>query len=198
MSVDKGNWFENQDEIDAKIQNINTAGTQFTGNLVGNVVGTETTEHGAGITGTTTTRYQLNSDIITDIKIDLAGMKSMNTANDVIGLAAGGAAYIGRNVVANNGVIYKIELICLETPVGGDNDINVVANSSGTLEYSGAGGTTYGVDGGDAVAGQVVEDLVQGLTENHYFYLTAGTGDLAVDYSAGQFIVRLHGHALLA
>lgn len=164
-------------------------------------VGVTTTEHGAGAIGTyaapVTTRYTENGVIITDIKIDLTGLASVATANDVIGLAAGGAAYVGRNVVANNGIIYKMELICLETPAGGDNDVNVVAAASGALAYDGAGGTTYGINGGDAVAGQVVANLVQGLTANHYFYLTAGTGDTAAAYTAGQFIVRMYGHPAL-
>ena len=162
----------------------------------------EAAEHAAGVIGTgvapATYRYTLNGTIITEIKIDLQGLTSKNTANDVIGLAAGGIAYIGQNVVATNGGIYKMELVCLETPAGGDNDVNVVVNTSGTLEYDGAGGTTYGVNGGDAVAGQVVANLVQGLTANHYFYLTAGTGDTAAAYTAGQFIVRLYGHPVLA
>lgn len=158
-------------------------------------------EHGAGAIGTgvapATYRRTENGVIITEIKVDLEGLASVATANDAIGLAAGGNAYIGRNVVATNGVIFKIELICVETPAGGDDDVNVVANSSGTIAYDGAAGTAYGVDGGDAVAGQVVQDLVQGLTANHYFYLTAGTGDTAATYTAGQFIVRLHGHPVL-
>ena len=163
---------------------------------------TDLNEHGAGAIGTgvapSTNRYTRDSIIITDIAIDLTGLASVATANDVIGLAAGGNAYIGQNVVATNGVIFKMELICLETPATGDNDVNVVVNSSGTLAYDGAGGTTYGVNAGDGVAGQVVENLVQGLTANHYFYLTAGTGDTAATYTAGQYILRLHGHALLA
>ncbi len=159
------------------------------------------TGHAAGAIGTgvapSTRRHILNGRIVTEIKIDLEGLASVATANDVIGLSAGGIAYIGQNVVASNGIIYQIELICLETPTGGDNDVNVVAASSGTLAYDGAGGTTYGVNGGDAVAGQVVTNLVQGLTANHYFYLTAGTGDTAAAYTAGQFLIRLHGHPVL-
>ena len=158
-------------------------------------------EHAIGVIGTgaapSTRRHTLNGDIITDITVDLKGLASKNTADDVIGLAAGGAAYIGRNVVATNGVIYKIELICLQTPAGGDNDVNVVANSSGTLAYDSAGGTAYGVNGGDAVAGQVVQNATQGLTDGHYLYLTAGTGDTAASYTGGMFIIRLYGHPLL-
>jgi hypothetical protein len=158
-------------------------------------------EHGAGAIGTAgapvTSRRTVNGEIITEIKIDLTGLKSKDTANDVIGLSAGGAAYIGRNVVENNGVIYKIEMCCLETPVGGDDDINLVANSSDDKGYNDAGGTTYGINGGDWTAGMTVQNLVQGLTDEDYFYLTAGTGNLDVVYSAGQFIIRLYGHALL-
>lgn len=161
----------------------------------------ESAEHGAGAIGTgvapKTYRHTENGIIITEIKVDLEGLASKNTQDDVIGLAAGGAAYLGQYVIATYGVIFKIELICLETPAGGDNDVNLVANASGVLAYDGAGGTAYGVDGGDALVGQVVQDLVQGLTANHYFYLTAGTGDTAATYTAGQFLIRIHGHPVL-
>ena len=157
-------------------------------------------EHGAGAVGTgvapATYRYTRDGDIITDIEIDLTGLASVATGDDVIGKT--GAAFIGRNVVAKNGIIYKMELICLETPAGAgaDTDINVVANAAADLEKDGAGGTTYGVNGGAQAAGQVVENLVQGLTANHYFYLTAGTGS-AGTYTAGQLIVRMYGRPLL-
>jgi hypothetical protein len=179
----------------------------ITGDVTGDLTGdltpaAETTEHGAGIIGTAATpvtyRWIENGVIITDFKVDVTGLASVATANDVIGLSAGGNAYIRQYNVATDGVVYKAELVCIETPAGGDNDINVVANSSGTLAYDGAGGTTYGINGGDAVAGQVIANLVQGLTDTHYFYLTAGTGDTAAAYTAGMFIFRTYGHALLA
>lgn len=180
-----------------------TGDLALTGNL--SVTDTaETAEHGAGVIGTgvapATYRRTVNGTIITETKIDLTGLASIGGAvtDDVIGLAAGGVAYIGRNVVATNGIIYAAELICLETPAGGDDDVNVVAAASAALAYDSAGGTTYGVNGGVAVAGQTVQNLVQGLTANHYFYLTEGAGDTAGTYTAGQFIFRTYGHALLA
>lgn len=160
-----------------------------------------TAEHGAGVIGTgatpVTRRWTENGVIVTQIKIDLQGLASVATANDVIGLAAGGVAYIGQNVVATNGIIYAIEMACIEVPAGGDDDVNLVANASGTLEYDGAGGTTYGINSGDWTAGKVVANTTQGLTANHYFYLTAGTGDTAAAYTAGQFVITMYGHALL-
>ena len=174
-----------------------------TGDLTGNIVATTASaEHGAGAIGTAftpvTSRRTEGGVIITQTKFDLTGLASVATANDVIGLAAGGAAYIGRNVIANNGVIFKVELTCLETPVGGDNDVNVVSASSATLAYNSAGGTTYLSNSGDLLAGQTIQNLVPAITANHYFYLTAGTGDTAGTYTAGQYILTTYGHAALA
>ena len=172
------------------------------GTITGNIGATAATgESGAGVIGTgvapATSRRTENGTIITEIAFDMTGLASVATANDVIGLAAGGVAYLGQNVVATNGILYRAELICLEVPAGGDNDINVVLNTSALLEYDGAGGTTYVVNGGDAAAGQTVVNNVLAATANHYYYLTAGTGDTAAAYTTGQFILRLYGHALL-
>lgn len=181
-----------------KVESI-SSGAVTTSDLAGIIAAAE---HGAGAIGTAvapkTYRRNENGVIITQTKFDLTGLASVATANDVIGLAAGGVAYIGRNVVATNGVIFKVELSCLETPVGGDDDVNVVANASGTLEYDGAGGTTYLSNSGDLLAGQTIQNLVPALTADHYFYLTAGTGDTAAAYTAGMYVLTTYGHALLA
>ena len=175
------------------------AGVLTLGNLATAV---EADEHAAGAIGTAATpatyRRVEHGVIVTQTKFDLTGLASVATANDVIGLSAGGVAYIGRNVEATNGVIFKVELSCIETPAGGDNDVNVVANSSATLEYDGAGGTTYLSNSGDLLAGQTIQNLVPALTEGDYFYLTAGTGDTAAAYTAGMYILTTYGHAALA
>ena len=178
-----------------------------TGNVTGNLTGdltpaVEAAEHGAGSIGTAvapkTIRWIESGVIITQIKVDLTGLASVATANDVIGLAAGGAAFIGRNVVATNGVVFKTEFSCIETPAGGDNDVNVVTSSNAALAYDSAGGTTYISNSGDLLAGQTIENLVPALTANDYYYLTAGTGDTAATYTAGMYILTTYGHALLS
>lgn len=177
---------------------IPNTGTVTLGNMATAV---EAAEHGAGAIGTAATpktyRWIENGVIITQTKIDLTGLASVATANDVIGLAAGGAAFIGRNVVANNGIIFKAEFSCIETPAGGDNDVNVVTSASAALAYDGAGGTTYISNSGDLLAGQTIQNLVPALTANDYFYLTAGTGDTAAAYTAGMYVLTTYGHALL-
>lgn len=193
----KKNW--SVDEL--LVGNMTAQGT-ITGDVTGDINATAASaEHAAGAIGTAatpvTSRREENGTIITEFKFDVTGLASVATANDVIGLAAGGVAYIGRNVVATNGIIYKVELCCLEVPAGGDDDINVVANVSAVLEYDGAGGTAYLSNSGDLLAGQTSQNLVPAITANHYYYLTAGTGDTAAAYTGGQYILRTYGHALL-
>lgn len=161
----------------------------------------EAAEHGAGAIGTyvapRTYRWTDKGVIITQIKVDLTGLASVATANDVIGLAAGGAAFIGRNVEATNGIIFKAELSCLETPLTGDNDVNVVTLASAAAIYDDAGGTAYVSNSGDLLKGQTIQNLVPAMTEGDYFYLTAGTGDTAGTYTAGMYLLTLYGHASL-
>lgn len=160
-------------------------------------------EHGAGAIGTSsfgapkTYRRTENGIIITQIIFDITGLQSVATGNDVIGLAAG-AAYIGRNVVTKNGIIFKTLFSCLETPATGDNDVNVVQNISGTLILSGAGGTTYLSNSGDLLIGQSIEQLVPIITADYYYYLTAGAGDTAATYSTGMYMLTTYGRPLLA
>jgi len=83
-----------------------TGATTLTGGLLTDTtapVAVETAEHGAGAVGTgvapATYRYTRDGVIITEIQVDLAGLKCKgSTAKDAIGLT--GAAYIGRYVTA--------------------------------------------------------------------------------------------------
>jgi hypothetical protein len=189
--------------------NIVAVGVTASGPITGTSVATtgaitqdvlQAATHGAGAIGTyaapKTYIRTVNGEIVTTIKVDLTGLASVNTSDDVIGLAAGGAAYLLQYIAATHGIVYKIEMSCIETPAGGGTDINVVSNASGVLAWDGAGGTTYGINGGAQAAGMTVQNLVSGLTTTHYLYLTIGTGS-AGTYTAGQLIIKLFGHAAL-
>jgi hypothetical protein len=174
-----------------------TGATAFTDTVVA-------AEHGIGAIGTAlapaTSRRTVNGTIITEIKIDLTGLTSVATANDIIGLTGGSKpAYIGRNVVATNGIIYKIEMCCLEVPATGDTDIDLVSGSAADDEYDGAvTNAAIDINGGTWAAGTTVEQLLPAVTTNYYWYLTTGAGATAATYTAGQFLIRFYGHALLA
>ncbi len=148
-----------------------------------------------------TTRRTVNGVIITEIKIDLTGLDSSGTENDIIGVADPGSdvAYFGRNVVAKNGVIYRVELICIETPAGGDDDFLLVAGSADdeTFDDTVTNTATLCDTGGAFAAGKTIVNNVPAITPNYYYYLTQG-GATDGEYSAGQLIIRTYGHAILA
>ena len=137
-----------------------------------------------------------NSEIITSIFIDIgAGLiLSSSTAGDVIGEDGVANAYLTRITTAKNGLVYRGEIICLEVPTTGDDDVNVCANSSGTIAEDAAGegqhvlancGThTLGLKTDFAIpAGGIVDD---------YIYLTHGD-TTAGTYNAGKFLLKFYG-----
>ena len=170
-------------------------------------------ESGAGALSTSnfgaprTYRWNDNGIITTRIEFDITGLAVVGTdANDVIGLAAGGAAYIGRYVVATHGVLFKAEMSCLETPTQGTatitQDIDIAANASATLVYDGAAGTKRVINTGALVASETVVNLIPvsatALAANDYMYIVeADTAATTGVYSGGQFILTLYGHAAL-
>ena len=185
-----------------------------TANIATQLSTTLAAEHGAGAISTAiapkTTRRTVNGTIITEIKFDLTGLACKGgNAGDAIGLASGVLdAYIGRHVVATDGVVYKVELICLEVPAGSGSatlDVDIVTDATGTYGYDEAiGGSTLInndtlASGATLVTGEVVQNAVPALTGNDYLYLAEGD-TAATDgvYTAGMFILRLYGHAVLA
>ena len=177
----------------------------ITGAITSNVLQSAT--YGAGLIGTAegnytspkTYRRTENGIIITTIKFDLTGLASSGTTEDAIGLAAGGEAKLYQNVVADNGIIFKAELSCIELPAGTSvaTDIDIATNSSGTIAYGGAVSTAKLINGASLAAGQTVQNLLPAMTANHYLYIVEGTGS-AGTYTGGQFVLTMYGHALLA
>ena len=84
---------------------------------------------GAGITGGSGTVYKSEviklADIIrTNIIIDLTGLNS-SAAGDIIGKQSTASCHLGQITAAVNGTILFGEINCLETPAGGEPDIDV-------------------------------------------------------------------------
>ena len=168
-----------------------------------------TAEHGAGAIGSgtqtapQTRRWTENGVIVTQIKFDITGFGVLGTAADeVIGLVAGGAAYIGRNVVATNGIIFRAELSCIEVPGQGTatitQDIDIATAASGTLEKDGDGTSARLINTAALVAGETVVNNAPAVTANHYYYVaSADTAATTGVYNAGQFILTTYGHPLL-
>jgi hypothetical protein len=146
-------------------------------------------------------RTEVGGIIVTTIKVDLMGLKAKGgDAGDAIGVGTN-PAYIYKNVVAENGIIFKQEIACLELPAAASGtittDINLAWNSAATIDYDEAVGTGSEINTGGLVAGQVVSDETAALTADHYAYLTEG--DTAASdgvYSTGQILITLYGAKL--
>jgi len=184
----------------------------FTGNVIASKrdtgdIAVSGTTYGVGAIGTGTIgapelrRFDENGVIVTQIKVDITGLSCKgDAANDVIGLAAGGAAYIYRNVVADNGILFRMEVACVELPTETTatitTDIDFAWNASAVLAFDGGAGTSE-MNMGTSVAGTVVVDNVLGLTANDYLYITEGdTAATTGVYAGGQYLITLYGMAL--
>lgn len=155
---------------------------------------------GTGFTGTGTvykTSIAHEGDlVITRIFVDLTGLNCGGTAGDIIG--ADGTAnpcHIGQITAAQHGTIFFGKMRCVETPGGGDTDIDLYAANEGTGVEDGAISAlteTQIVNGGTHTAGD--EDLFAAYpAANQYLYLV-GQGGGDATYTAGQFIIELHGY----
>ena len=159
---------------------------------------------GAGFIGTgaapTAFRRTENGVIITTIKFDITGLQGDATEDDCIGLAAATpAAYMCRYTTALFGVVFKIELICLETAAdGGTVDIDLTSSHLATLHYGDAVGDVC-LNADITAAGQSAVTLASGLPADDYVYI--GESDDTADdsaFTAGQYIVKFYGHKALS
>ena len=154
---------------------------------------------GVGITGGTGTVYnswiERNGNIIkTSIYLDLTGLGSSATANDIVGVA-GGPAHIGQITTERNGVIFAAQMRTLETPTTNLTDIDLVASATGTDEFDDAvtSGTTLVNTGGIAV--NTFDTLTALPSDGDYIYITSATTTAVATAAAGQILIELYGAA---
>ena len=155
--------------------------------------------------GITTSIQKINGEIITTILVDIHGLLCSGTVKDVIGEDGAAAAYIGRIVTAKSGIVYKIEMACIEKPAGSNTsfDIDLVSSTHSLAEDvvydSGAGSAELSLiaAGGDWQKGMRKASAV-GLNWANlaadYIYLANGSGaNSGGTYTAGKFIIKLYG-----
>tara|TARA_A100001515_G_scaffold114497_1_gene95958 strand:+ start:160 stop:1074 length:915 start_codon:yes stop_codon:yes gene_type:complete len=175
----------------------------FGSNIAGVSGGTSLyNSYGAGAISTEVApqyRREVRGDeIITEILVDLTALgQKGDAANDVIGLPAGGAAYIGKYVQASMGTLYKAEVICLEVPGEGtatiSTDIDVAFNASAVLAYDGAASAAEINTGGFAALGST-GIIGFTATADDYIYLVEGDSAASTGvFNAGKLVVRLYG-----
>jgi hypothetical protein len=169
---------------------------QFLGALA--YVDTETPalDVGTGISTGTGTICKVNGGISggiwrVNILIDLTGLNSGGTAGDIIGVDGAANCYIARLPAMT---VLGGRMTCLETPAGGDTDIDLYSANEGTgAEDAAITGLTETqiINAGTQSAGTVTY-FAADPTANQYLYLV-GQSTSNATYTAGRFLIEIFG-----
>ena len=158
---------------------------------------------GTGISAVATALYSGNvtvsGDLIkTEIFIDLTGLNS-SAAGDIIGKDATANCHIGQITSALCGTIVAGAFQSLETPAGGEPDIDLFAatEATGTEDAAVSGLTeTKLLDlGADLASGNLGTPFVLSAfpAADQYLYLAASGGGTDDTYTAGKLLITLYG-----
>lgn len=126
------------------------------------------------------------------ILIDLRGLNSGGTANDIIGVNGASNCYIAQ--MPAQITVLGGRMTCLETPAGGDTDIDLYSatESTGVEDAAVTGLTeTLLINAGAQTAGTVTF-LSANPAANTFLYL-AGQGTANATYTAGRFLIEIFG-----
>ena len=172
---------------------------------------TSTQTAGTGISPAIASQTQLRegSLISTDIQVDLGTSAGAVASFATTGTGAGANAVIGVTALTSSlvtvaeaqGVLTSAELICVEQPQTGEDNIGVwygdtVLSSSMTMDQASANGVeliaaeVYGAAGDSAANTDISADI-----DAKYLYLVS-SGSTAGTYSDGKFILRLYGYTV--
>lgn len=175
------------------------AATGVVTELSGHGVGLTTTA-GTGITGGTGTVFKASVSrdgqlVVTRIFLDLTGLRS-TAIGDIIGVnGTTNACHLGRITAAQNGTIVGGTLQCVETPAGGNADIDLYSATEATgVEDQAitALAETQLTNSGSLTAGGTV-GLTAVPAADQYLYLVSGALTDA-DFTAGQILITLYGY----
>ena len=168
------------------------------------------TAKGAGFVGTVTSHISKVNGVIESVfLVDIQGLRghdggSSQGPGQILGDDdnRSNAAFFTQITTAVNGVVFMVEMACIETPTGGDPDIDLVTATENNLgQGTGIATATetsiivpnanWGLGSRDRmnnIPGQA-KNLV-----NNYLYLTTGAATSNdADYSAGKYMIKLYG-----
>jgi len=139
-------------------------------------------------------------DVIeTTIVIDVTGLNSGNADGDVIGVAATANCHLGQITAAKNGTLFAGTMQCVETPGGGEPDVDLNSNTVATLTEDAAhdaSGTSVSLlaAAADWTGVLAPKSLTALPAADTYLYLIASGGATDATYTAGKFVLKLYGY----
>lgn len=134
----------------------------------------------------------------TQIIIDLTGLNS-SAAGDIIGDDAAANCHLGKITKARNGTLVAGRMSCLETPAGGEPDIDLYSatESTGTEDAAVTGLTETALL--DTAADWTAILAPKGLTalpaDGEYLYLVGSGAGTDATYTAGKFLIEFWGYS---
>ena len=161
---------------------------------------------GTGITGATgeLVKWSVQKDPVSGVIhtrgfIDVTGIASVATDNDVMGFGTTNPAYLAQITAAVNGTIFAGKMTLLETPATGEVDIDLWAadedDAKGSDLVTGLTGevAVFTAAGDWGTVREVTMTTPPGA--NQYLYLTTGTSSTptAGTYTAGIFLIEFWG-----
>jgi hypothetical protein len=169
---------------------------------------------GTGITSVATAIVKhsvitLGNIIETTIILDLTGLNSGDADGDIIGKAGTANCHYGQITTAINGTILSGYIQCLETPAGGESDIDLYSATEATgteeslitaltetaLLNTGADWSSKALNTADDANSCHSAGLTTIPPANGYLYLVASGGSTNATYTAGKFLIKLYGYA---
>ena len=166
---------------------------------------------GSGASGSVGYRKIIKSgnEVTTELYVDLASSKGalyqagdtgliIGHSSSAAGVQTAGTANLTQINQKENGIVTLVEMTCVETPAGGDTDIDLM-HAATAQAFSGSTSLTSVINAGAAVIGS--EDAAafdDNSLDARYLYLTYGgstDSGAAAAYTAGKFLIRLYGHA---
>jgi hypothetical protein len=158
---------------------------------------------GTGISTGSGTLYKgsvlrMGDVIETTIVIDLTGLNSGDANLDIIGVAATANCHLGQITAAKNGTLFAGSMQCVETPAGGEPDIDLYSatEATGTEEalVTGLTETALLATAVDWTGILAPKGLTALPAANEYLYLAASGGSTNATYTAGKFVIKLYGY----
>ena len=139
-------------------------------------------------------------DVIeTTIVIDVTGLNSGDAEADIIGVAATANCHLGQITAAKNGTLFAGTVQCVETPAGGEPDVDLNSNTVATLTEDAAhdaSGTSVSLlaAAADWTGVLAPKSLTALPAADTYLYLIASGGATDATYTAGKFVLKLYGY----
>lgn len=147
-----------------------------------------------GVDGSGTKKTEFICDLGQGGAVDIV---NSTTAADIIGESATANCYLGQITAAIHGTVVAIEMTCLETPAGGDPDIDLYSatESTGTENalVTDLTETLLLARAGSWANGDVRGAITMPAANEYLYFAVGSAGGAPGTYTAGKFKITIYG-----